>query len=239
MAEKNEIKNVRRFLIFPILVIGILSVVILPDFWQVGLTIFVLSLTSLVVYNNPEYQKDLIGIKGEGNFFTIWFSKKNRLPIILGVIFAVGFYILNSLLPSFAIGFPTLSLSINSNIRWFFIVILFPILESIFFLSVLIALMKRHWKVSENKAIIIQMFFFMAFHLLAYGVIFGAFETWTELFGTLTGTIGLFVSAGIMGFLWARVSRDKKIKNILFAIVSHMIINGILFSVFIGAFFIG
>lgn len=222
--------RVIKYLIFPLLIIFIFMTITLTDFFYPGIIGLILLSFSMIVYYLPQFKEEVIGINQKTAFISTLF----------GIGLTVMFYIANKTFPSMAIAFPVLNLSINQDIRWFLIVIAFPIAEEIFFRSALMGSIIEIYKFNKKnewKANVAQAVIFSFFHLLAYGVALGAYDKWKDAFGATTAISGLLFSAFIMAMVWGYVSRKDGVRNLLFNISSHILVNQILFTasvVFLG-----
>jgi membrane protease YdiL (CAAX protease family) len=184
-----------------------------------------MSLVSLFFYTNPAFQSYLIGIP----------RKKFLSTLLIGVGAGLGFVILPKIIPGLSMGLPVLPASVESSMKWIIICIFAPFVEEIATRGALLGFIKylgrnNH---SNNKiiwiAIISQAVFFMLLHALAYAVGWYQAPTWLGSLGLFSAVIGsllvAFLFAIIMGFLVSR----KGINSLVTSIVSHYIVNQILF----------
>lgn len=221
VLEHNLI--VRNVILGMAFVLAFLWVVNPPARSAVGINLVFLGI-SFLVYRAKEYQDDLIGI-----------NKENILPSIgYGIVFTFFFFLITLVVPGMSIGFPSLPASISDQLKFFLVVVVAPITETIFFQGALYAYISN-FDVSKNKAkkwraIIIQALGFSAFHISAYVSGFymypGFTEGMTALSANISGFIVAFLFALIAGWF---VTRDG-IKNLVFVGVFHLGLNAIAYS---------
>lgn len=179
---------------------------------------------SFVVYRAGDYQDDLIGI-GKKN---LWAS------IGYGVVFTFAFFLITLVVPGMSIGYPSLPASISDQLKWFLVVFVAPIVETIFFQGALYAYISNFdGTISKKKkwrAILIQALGFSLFHLGAYVAGFyqypGFTEGMTAVLANTSGFIVAFAFALIAGW-W--VTRDG-VKNLAFVWIFHTGLNFISYS---------
>ncbi len=221
MVTQENLRVIKIFLFPLLLIIGLFITVTYEEFAKPGFIALALCLMSLVVYYLPQFQEELLGLK---------LGKNLIIAVCIGAGISLFAWGLSQVNPALSIGMPFISLAIRDDLRFFFIVFMFPILEEIFFRSVMQGGLMEVYGLSPMKANIIQTIFFMFYHLYAYGVVLGAYALWVEAYGAFAAVSGLFIAAGTMGFIWGWAARHRKIENIALNIVSHIIINGILFT---------
>jgi membrane protease YdiL (CAAX protease family) len=231
MKEKmwQENKNVVYLAIGMLFVLALLWVINPDARGACGINIVLLVL-SLSVYRIGEYQDDLIGL-GKKNLFA---------SIGYGILFTVGFYVVTLAVPGMSIGYPSLPASISDQLKWFLVVIVAPIVESIFFQGILYAYISNFDQTKRKekkwKAILVQAFGFALFHLGAYVAGFYMYPTFTEGMSAVFANISAFFTAFLFALVagwW--VTRDG-VKNILFAIVFHLGMNLISYSLSVAIF---
>ena len=195
----------------------------------VGINLIFLVIAFLV-YRAKEYQDDLIGV-----------SKKNIWSSIgYGVVFTFLFFLITLVVPGMSIGFPSLPASISDSLKFFLVVLIAPIVETIFFQGALYAYISNFDETARKekkwRAIIIQAFGFSIFHLGAYVAGFYMYPGFTEgmsaIMANISGFIVAFLFALIAGWF---VTRDG-VKNLVFVAVFHLGLNLIAYSLAIAVF---
>ena len=169
----------------------------------------------IYTYSLSKFQDNVIGLRFDGK------------GIFVGVIIGIAFMLIHKLIPVFALGMPSLPLSLTNDVRAFIIVLMAPILEESWRSSV-IGQIVDIYNVSPAKANLIQAPIFSALHFLAYGLVLGSYDKWIEIYGAFVAISGLFIAALIAGYLfgWLMI----KTKNVLPSQVGHGIINGVLWT---------
>ena len=131
-----------------IIIVGFLALLMFlwvinpPARSAVGINIIFLVI-SFIVYYAREYEDDRIGI-----------SKKNLLPSIgYGVIFTFLFFLITLVVPGMSIGFPSLPASISDNLKFFLIVLVAPIVETIVFQGALMAWVSNFDRTKDKRRI--------------------------------------------------------------------------------------
>lgn len=221
--------RVRNVIIGMAIILAFLWVINPPARSAVGINLVFL-LIAFVVYRASEYQDDLIGI-----------TKHNILPAIgYGVVFTFLFFLITLMVPGMSIGFPSLPASISDNLKFFLVVIVAPIVETIFFQGALYAYVSNFDATKDKRkkwiAIIAQALLFSVFHVGAYVSGFYMYPGFTEgmsaVMANLSGFIVAFLFALIAGWF---VTRDG-IKNLAFVIVFHLGLNVIAYSLAVAVF---
>ena len=157
--------------------------------------------------------------------------------MLIGIALAVGFIILNKIVPNFALGFPSLPASIADNLKAVIIIVLAPVLEEAFFNKAILETLQIRFKLSYVKANVYKSLLFASFHTLAYGIYLNSIEKLSVLVGTFGAVSGLFITAFLFSLLAGYLL--KKYKNLLITIIAHGIINGYLFVTALAIFSIG
>jgi len=175
------------------------------------------------------------------------FKKSNNLglkfgiiPIILGIVFGVGFILISAFVPGFSIALPLLPQTIGETLRSGIILYVAPIVEEFAYLVALLAILTKFKFSDTSKMFLISMAFSLS-HLSAY--IFGIYDytTLTQGLSAFYSNLAVFSSAFIYRFLtvFLVLRGDKvpilrsKVTNILFFITMHSVINHIvLFNLF-------
>lgn len=233
MVDKilKENLTVRNIIIGMTFILAFLWVINPPARSAVGINLVFLVIAFLV-YRAEEYQDDLIGVK--------W---TNILPSIgYGVIFTALFFLITLIVPGMSIGFPSLPASISDSLKFFLVVIVAPIVETIFFQGALYAWVSNFDLTKDKRkkwiAIIIQAFGFSLFHLGAYVSGFYMYPGFTEGLTAVLANISGFVVAFLFAILagWF-VTRDG-IKNLVFVVVFHLGLNLIAYSLSVAVFLV-
>jgi len=221
--------NVRNIIIGMAFILAFLWVVNPPSRGAVGINLIFL-VVAFLVYRAKEYQDDLIGI-----------SKKNIWASVgYGVVFVFLFFLITLVVPGMSIGFPSLPATISGSLKFFLIVIIAPIVETIFFQGALMAYVSNFDITKDKKkiwrAILIQAFGFSIFHLGAYIVGFYMYPGFTEgmsaVMANISGFFVAFLFALIAGW-W--VTRDG-VRNLVFVAVFHLGLNLIAYSLAVAVF---
>ena len=174
---------------------------------------------AFLVYCAPEYQDDLVGIK----------KSTNITAILYGVLFTFLFFIVTLLVPGMSLGFPTVPASIADSLKFFLVVLVAPVIESIFFQGALYAYINNLDKTptprEKWRAIIIQALAFSLFHLGAYIVGFYQYPDFAAGLGAVWANISSFIVAFAFALIAGWMVTKNNIRNLLFAIVFHLGLN--------------
>lgn len=220
---------VRNIIIGIAFILSFLWVVNPPARSAIGINLVFLVI-AFVVYRAREYQDDLIGV-----------SKNNILASVgYGVVFTFLFFLITLVVPGMSIGFPSLPASISGSLKFFLIVFIAPIVETIFFQGALYAYIsnfdtsitkKRKW-----IAIIVQAVGFSVWHIGAYVSGFYMYPGFTEGMSAIMANISGFIVAFLFALLagWF-VTRDG-VKNLVFVAVFHLGLNLIAYSLAVAVF---
>lgn len=150
--------------------------------------------------------------KKKGHFRGI--DSNYKTDFVYGLMFGIAFWFINRIIPSFAIGFPSVELSFGRTVLLMVVVGLAPF-EEVLFRGVLTDLIENKVGTGFTFANIIQAIVFGLFHYTAYG-------------GNLTAVSGSFISAMFIGWLFGYMSKytDSQLPNM----VAHAILNFTLVS---------
>ena len=210
-------------------VLAFLWVINPPARSAVGINLIFLAI-AFIVYNAREYQDDLIGI-----------SRKNLLPSIgYGILATFFFFIITLLVPGMSIGYPSLPASIGDNLKFFLVVIIAPIAESLFFCGALYAWF-NNFDVTQRKekkwrAIIFMSFFFSLFHLGAYISGLYNYPDFVSGMSAFMANLSSFIVAFIFMLVTGIIITRDGIKNLVFGILFHLGLNLIAFSLSVAVF---
>lgn len=218
ITEDNQI--LIKWFLFPFLIINGLIMTIIPSFRSAGMIYLFLGLLSWVLYYTPTFQDNLIGIR-KGTIFK---------SILAGIGIWLGVWIINRIAPALALGYPSLPASISEDMKWFIIVIIAPIMETIIFDGALLSTLIDLYKLPELGANAIKSGIFAVFHFLAYGIYLGAYAQWAEVFGGVNAILGLLIAAFSASMIFGWVVRRDGIKSLLAAMIGHGLINNSLFA---------
>jgi len=219
----KENLNVRNAIIGMAFILAFLWVINPPARSAVGINLVFLVIAFLV-YRGKEYQDDLIGV-GKGNILA---------SVGYGVLFTFLFFLITLVVPGMSIGVPSLPASISDSLKFFLVVIVAPIVETVFFQGALYAWVSN-FDNSKNKsrkwiAIIVQAFGFSLFHLGAYVSGFymypGFTEGMTAVMANMSGFFVAFLFALLAGWF---MTRDG-VKNLVFVGVFHLGLNLVSYS---------
>jgi len=165
------------------------------------------------------FKDQMIGIEFKGERFT--------RALIWGVSIGALFVFLTSRVPGFSLGLPVLPSAISNTITIFIIVIVAPIAEELFFRGYLIGLL-RSTKIGKRNVlfvIIVQAVIFAAAHVGAYIFMIYAYPSFVAGLSAIQANIGSFIAAGTFGLVAGAFVVRKRIQNLVFSIILHMIIN--------------
>ena len=226
-TNKREVDRVVKWIIIPLFVITLILIVLIREWVTGGIVAFVLLGFSFVIYTNPKYQKNLIGIPDN---------------ILKGSLWGLGifgfFFVMMTLVPALSIAVPTVpqaltefsfqSLSLGVPITLGVIVILFPFAETAWKASML-SLLITQYGLSIFKAILITAILFGGvLHLLAYQVVIASAESLSVAFQQIQSVSGLLLTASLFGGIASYVL--WRFKNFLPVALAHSAINFIIVS---------
>ena len=221
MVVKSENNNVIRLIFALAFLLAFLFVINPLTRTALGIYLFFL-VVSYLVYSSSVYQNVLIGL-----------SKRNiGRSLIWAAILGGSFYILTKFFPGFSLGLPILPNAISDQLKFFIVVGVAPIVETIMFQGALFAYV-REFNPSKSRmlwAVIIQAFAFALFHIGAYVSGFYTYPTFTEGLSAIGANISSFIAAFAFAFLAGIFVIRDGIKNLAFVAVFHFILNLIIFT---------
>jgi len=189
---------------------------VVPDLRDAGILYLIMDGYALFIFSQKKYEEEIFGVKSEF-----------AAPLFVGVGTGIGFLILSALSPAFSLLTPTLSFSVSADVRWFIIVIMAPIIEELWRSSTL-GLLEETYRMSFLKRNTVQAIAFALLHLFVYGVAFGAYDSWIEVYGATMAIAGSLFAAFAFG--WISGFMMTKFKNIVPSMLSHGVINFYLVS---------
>ncbi|MEM3075083.1 MAG: CPBP family glutamic-type intramembrane protease [Candidatus Pacearchaeota archaeon] len=218
MANKQDIKSTILLLITTSVLLGILiagnnSLLSLLSVYIAFIII------SIVAYYNNDFKKDLILL-----------SKKNLgYSIIFAVVLSGFFYLIVKFIPYFSLGLPIVPNAIADSLKTIIIIIFAPIVESVFFQSVVYVLLLNLFK-SKSFAFIGQAFLFALAHVSAYVTGFYNYPEFTQGLTAVYANIGAFLSAFLFAIIGMFFLLRDKINNLAFIITFHALMNLIILT---------
>lgn len=153
--------------------------------------------------------------------------QKNLAKSILWGVGVGGLFYLVAKITGLSIGLPNLPQSIGDTVRNVIILGFAPIIESVFFQSVVYAFIYSRTK-SEKTALFGQAGLFSVAHVSAYISGFYNYPSFTEGLSAFYMNIGAFVSAFLFAIIAMYILNKPKIRNLAFPIVFHFIMNLVL-----------
>src|SRR3990167_1584527 len=223
MATEKE-NNVVRNILFTLGILLLLLFVTNPPFVRDALgTYLIIAGFCFFSFKFGDFQKQLIGIRLD--------RKSIFVSTGWALLFSGGFWPITKLVPGASIGLPLIPQAVGNTLRPFIIIIVAPFFEEILFRSVIIGYL-RNLKIFKNKlqlVLIIQAFLFALAHLTAYvtGFYQAPFE---EAILGINAVFASFMAAGIFGYLVGFFVTRDGIRNLLFSILSHGIVNFIIYA---------
>lgn len=220
---------VRNVIVGMAFILAFLWVINPPARSAVGINLVFLVIAFLV-YRSKEYQDDLVGISGNNVFASIGY----------GIIFTAGFFLITLVVPGMSIGYPSLPASISDSLKFFLVVFVAPVVETIFFQGALYAWVSNFDSTNDKRkkwiAILVQAFGFSLFHLGAYVSGFymypGFTEGMTAVLANISGFLVAFAFALIAGWFMTR----NGVKNLIFVGVFHLGLNLVSYSLSVAVF---
>ena len=210
------------------LFIALLLYVTYPPLREASSIYGAIAIVGLFFYTNPIFQDYLIGI-----------PKKGLLKLLLiGGAIGIGFVVLPKFIPGLSMGVPIVPASVDSNLKWVVICLFAPVLEEIATRGALLGFIKYITSkrgVSTFElwiAIVAQAIFFVLLHALAYASGWYNAPAWTGqlgVFSQLGAVSASLIAAGIFGLIMGFIVTRKKINSLSVAILSHYIVNQLLF----------
>ena len=219
----------RNVIIGMAFVLAFLWVINPPARSAVGINLVFLAI-AFVVYTAREYQDDLIGI-----------TKGNILPSIgYGIVFTFFFFLITLVVPGMSLGFPSLPASIGDNLKFFLVVIVAPVTESLFFCGALYAWFSNFDNTPSKKkkwvAIILTALLFSLWHISAYISGIYLYPDFVSGMSAFMANISAFIVAFLFMLITGWFITRDGIKNLVFGIIFHMGLNLIAFSLAVAVF---
>lgn len=232
-------KGIKKYIGDTAINFGILFGVVLVLLWiinppgrpAVGINI-VLLLMFIAIYSIKAYDDDKIPLKLRLNDIGIAFA--------FGFLLTSCFFIITSFIPGLSIGIPVLPNSISGELQFFLVVIVAPIVETLFFQGAVFAYFLNFNPSKKLKwlIIIVQALIFALAHLGAYVAGFYAYPGWVEGFSALGDNISAFITAFVFALIAGGIASKKGIENLLVAMLFHLGMNLISYSLSVAVFIV-
>jgi len=216
---KPDNRRTRTLLVGLIIVLGIIWATNPPAKTALS-TYLVISGICFFVYSFTRFRQSLIGIK-----------TANAFPAVIWAgVLGGGFWLALKLVPGLSLGLPVVPNALADTMKFLVIVAVAPIVEEIFFRGVVMGYLKSMMNGKKLLPIIIQAGLFAIAHISAYITGFYNYPDFTAGMVAFSANVASFVAAFIFALIvgWF-VSRDG-MKNLIFAIVFHAIVNLIIYS---------
>ena len=174
------------------------------------------------IYRFSSFRNKLIGIRTD-----------NVVPSLgWALLLGGGFWLSTKFIPGFSMGLPLLPGAIGDTFKFVIIILIAPVAEEIFFRGIVLGYL-RSLSIFKNKlflVIIIQAALFSLAHLVAYVTNFYSFPNFTSGMTAFNANISAFLAAFVFGTVVAYFVTRNGIRNMVFAIFFHAILNLIIFT---------
>ena len=211
MADKKAIKGV-IYLIFVVFGLLVLLIAGNPSLQSLLLVYIGMLIFSIFVYYNKDFRENAIGIRRDNIGKSILFA----------VVISIGFYIIAKV-TGLSIGLPLLSGNISDSIRKITVLFFAPSIETFWIVAVYAILVtligKTIWAVLAQAGV------FSLAHTSSYILGFYSYPSFTEGLTAFQSNIGSFFAAFIFAFIGMYVLIQPKIKNQIFLITLHFLLN--------------
>lgn len=197
----------------------------------VGINLVFLTI-SFIVYSAREYTDDTIGVRDNSLEAAGW-----------GILATLAFFVITLVVPGMSIGFPSLPASISDQLKFFLVVIVAPIVETIFFQGALLAYVSNFDQTINKKkiwrAVVAQALLFSIFHVGAYVSGFYQYPGFTEGFTAIAANISAFIVAFLFALIAGWIVTRDGIRNLVFVVVFHLGLNLVAYSLAVAVFLVG
>lgn len=215
MVEKKALKITINLLFLSLILLGIL---IAGNFSLASLLLVYIGMLgiSVLAYKSNQYKEKLIYLRLEKLSLT-------RSILWAGAI-AIVFFLATRLVPGFSLGLPLLPQAISDTVRNIIVLGFAPIVESIFFQSVIFAVLFVTFS-SKRIAFWGQAVLFSVAHVSAYVTGFYNYPSFAQGLSSITANLGAFISAFVFAVIVMAVTLRKRVNNLAFTIFFHAFIN--------------
>ncbi len=155
--------------------------------------------------------------------YLLGFGDNKTFHIVSGLVIGAIYIIVASIIPGFSIAYPQIPAQIGATLQKTIVVGVAPIVETVFFLGVVLALLLQ-LGLGKHLAIWIQGVIFSLFHLGAYIIDLYSYSLGEGFLG-FTMNISVFLSALIFGVLSGYIVTHYRWRGLLVAMVIHAMIN--------------
>lgn len=225
MIQKKESKNVKILLWASIILIGVLWGTNPPAKDALG-AYLIFSVIGVFAYTFSDFRNKLIGINTKNIIFSA------MLALGLGALFLLA----TKIIPGLSVGIPILPNAISDSLRFIIVVIFAPIVEEILFRGVILGFLLSITKGKQFRSIMVTSLLFAIAHLTAYVTGFYAYPNFTQGLEAFGANIASFIAAFLFSTVVSLFVLRRDVKNLVFAIVFHFIVNLIVFTTFASVF---
>lgn len=218
---EEEIKNTIKISVAILFLLAFLYVVNPPA--QAPLAIYIIFIiVAIAIYSLKQFQSSLIGFS----------SNRIGTSVVLAIFLGGIYYFATKLIPGFSLGLPLLPQAISDTLKFFIVVIVAPIVETIVFQGALLGYV-RSFNNSRRQlviAIVIQAAVFSTFHLAAYISGFYSLPSFVEGLSAISANLSAFLAAFLFALIAGIVVVNNGIRNLTFVAILHLILNLIVYT---------
>jgi len=232
MVNRKDLAPTRTFIIGMIIIFaGVIATN--PPTRNILILYTVLLAVSYGVYRFSDFQDKLVPLNFKG-LVSLKDKTLGRSLFFGGIAIGV-FFVATNLVPGLSLGLPILPGTISDQFRFVTILLIAPIVEEIFFRSVVIGFLRNTAFGKKNIILVITIgaIFFALAHVGAYITGIYNYPDLPTALSAFGANIGSFVVAGLFGFLAGFFLLKPKIQNLAFAIIFHMGLNFIVLRPFV------
>lgn len=234
---KTTNKTTISFIVGFLILIGIVAVTKPPGLFDAIIPLLIMLSISLLVYAVAPFKNQIIGLNlgkifdGRGLFGIFAINSFTR-SLFLGLTFGGGFFLIAKFFPGASIGLPIIPNALSDNLRFSLIVLAYPIVEEIFFRGVILGYL-RNTKIGKRSilfAVVVSSILFALAHVGAYITGIYNYPSFTEGFDSFKANISSFLAAFTMGSIAAFYILKTNVRNLVFTMIFHIILNLIIFT---------
>lgn len=228
--KTSEIKTLRGVIIGMACLIALIGALAQTIWGAVFINLSFL-LIAWMIYSGKEFKKD-VGVYRSGFGFI-------SFGVLFGGVSALFFFLATKFIPGLSLAFPVIPASIGGTLTFFFVVIVAPFSEEVFFRGGLLAYFKKLFPNSKHLPIWLQAILFAIWHLGAYILGFYMLPNFIAGLDSFIANISVFITALLFGLV-AGYGVDWKGKitarNLWYSSTFHLLLNLIAFGLSVATF---
>lgn len=230
LPNKSEISVLKSVIIGVAILIALLGV-LAQNIWGAVFINLSFLLIAWMIYSGKEFKDKVSVYRGKSEFAIF--------GVLWGVVSAILFFGITKFIPGLSLAFPVVPATIGTALTFFFVVIVAPFSEEVFFRGGMLAYLKNLFPNSKHIPIWGQAIFFAVWHLSAYIIGFYMLPDFVAGLDSFIANFSVFFTAFLFGLV-AGYGVDRKkgstARNLWYSSTFHLLLNLIAYGLSVAVF---